>query len=169
MLFKRPIQAVSLAKEGDLLIGDPPPEGVELLSSPSVSPEMYHDRYASLAGSAGLEDAVEEGFLRIATSTDAQAWVEAIVSSPESDFSRDYGFPIDFASPEGKNISRPRSPSIENAYVVLKPWTFPPGLDASAPVFFIPEGTPKPSGDPGHSAIYDFNTLRCQGISCRPY
>jgi hypothetical protein len=32
--------------------------------------------------------------------------------------------------------------------------------------FFIPKGVPKPTGDPGHSTVYDFNTLSCSGTLC---
>ncbi|TAK54671.1 MAG: hypothetical protein EPO25_06280 [Gammaproteobacteria bacterium] len=50
---------------------------------------------------------------------------------------------------------------------MLKRFTFPSGLyGANAATFLIPKGVPKPVGNPGHSAIYDFNTLDCQGATC---
>jgi hypothetical protein len=50
---------------------------------------------------------------------------------------------------------------------VLKQFTYPEGLyGAYGATFFIAKGAPRPTGNPGHSAIYDFNTLNCQGALC---
>jgi hypothetical protein len=37
---------------------------------------------------------------------------------------------------------------------------------AALATFIIPKGVLKPDGNPGHSQILDFNTLRCQGPGC---
>ena len=56
---------------------------------------------------------------------------------------------------------------ILNAYVVLKQFTFPAGLHgANAAIFYVPKGVPGPAGNPGHSRVYDFNTMECTGGSC---
>ena len=56
---------------------------------------------------------------------------------------------------------------MHHGYVVLKPFELPPGLyGAHSATFFVPNGVSRPTGNPGHSAIYDFNTLTCQGAIC---
>jgi hypothetical protein len=51
--------------------------------------------------------------------------------------------------------------------VVLKPFTYPAGLyGGNSATFLIPKGVPKPKGNSGHSSVYDFNTLNCQGALC---
>ena len=55
-------------------------------------------------------------------------------------------------------------PGDTRAYVVLDTFTYPVGLyGRHAVTFFIPKGVPRPSGNPGHSVIYDFNRADCQG------
>jgi hypothetical protein len=46
--------------------------------------------------------------------------------------------------------------------------TVPAGLyGANAATFFVPKGVARPSGQLGHSKIYDFNTMTCVGLTCR--
>ena len=53
------------------------------------------------------------------------------------------------------------------AYVVLKAYALPAGLyGANSATFFVPKGVPRPSGNLGHSTLYDFNTMTCAGIPC---
>ena len=52
-------------------------------------------------------------------------------------------------------------------YVVLKPWTFPAGLyGGNSITVFVEKGVPLPEGNPGHSEVYDFNTMICYGPGC---
>lgn len=56
------------------------------------------------------------------------------------------------------------------AYVVRRAMTYPSGLyGAHAVTFVVPKGVPRPRGEPGHSAVYDFNTLSCVGPGCRAH
>ena len=56
---------------------------------------------------------------------------------------------------------KPMGPVRDEAYVVLRQFTYPAGLyGADSATFFIPEGVPQPKGDPGHSNIYDFDKLK---------
>jgi hypothetical protein len=56
---------------------------------------------------------------------------------------------------------------MEDAYVVLKQFTYPAGLyGAHAETFVIPAGVPAPLGNPGHSAVFDFSVMRCEGGLC---
>lgn len=157
-LFGRPADMVFLAKEGRVHIGSPLPEGRPLISSPAIAPESFYDRNAPIAGPAGLEDGVRKGLLRKATAADADEWVAAVMANtPERD-----------APPvAGVGPVKPPRPMMHNAYVVLKPFTYPAGLyGGHLATFFIPHGVPLPAGNPGHSNVYDFNKLRCQGPMC---
>jgi hypothetical protein len=157
-LFGRPVDMVYPAKNGNVVIGQDLTGRTKLLTSAEAPPDSYHDTAAPLAGPAGLQDAVKKGLLRKATASDAKAWSKAVESSaPKRDV------------PPIAGGGAPRSAKIDlyNAYVVLKPFTYPAGLyGAHSAVFLIPKGTPKPTGNRGHSAVYDFNTLVCDGPSC---
>lgn len=157
-LFGKSADLVFLAKNGVVHIGSPLPEGVTLASSPATPPESFYDRNAPIAGPAGLEDGVRKGLLRKATVADADEWVNAVIAStPERD-----------APPvAGVGTVKPPRPTLHNAYVVLKPYTYPAGLyGGHLATFFIPRGVPLPAGNPGHSSVYDYNKLRCQGPMC---
>jgi len=140
-LFGRPFDKVFKAENGKVVVGDPISSASKLLTSTEVTPESFYDKSAPLAGEPGLADAVRRGLLRKATQMDTEAWVSA--------------------------TGRKNKLSLYHAYVVLKPFTYPEGLyGAHSGVFLIPKGVPKPNGNPGHSAEYDFNTLACQGFQC---
>jgi len=157
-LFNRQVDMVYPAQDGKVLVGESIPAGVKLVTSTSAMPDTFHDTSAPLAGQAGLEDAVEKGGLRKATPKDAEAWAKAVIeTSPKRD------------EPPVKGIEIPslQLPRLYHAYVVLKPFTYPAGLyGANMATFFIPKGIIMPKGNPGHSAIYDFNTMDCQGALC---
>lgn len=97
-----------------------------------------------------LNAAIRNGIIRRATPADAQAWLDA-----------------DSEKYRRKNLSPPDSLhessilnteiSKENAYVVLKKFSYPPGLmNNNKAIFLIPRGAPIPDGDYGHSKIYHF-------------
>lgn len=160
-VFRRAVEMVFLAKNGQVTIGEPLQPGIKLVTSPEVTPESFYNKNAPVAGPAGLEEAVRKGILRKATNADADAWVDAVIqNSPQRDIP-----PI-----AGKGIPKPPRPHMHNAYVVLKSFTYPAGLyGGNSATFFIPKGVPRPSGNPGHSTVYDLDTLSCQGTdpSCR--
>lgn len=152
-VFDRPVDQLSHADNGKAVVGDPVPAGIKLISSPDTTPESFYDKNAPMAGLAGVEDAVTKGFLRNATQADLDAWYAA----------------LDQASPPTVNQGppKPRMSSTFRKYVVLKPFTYPPGLyGGNSADFLIPKGVPKPEGNPGHCTIYDLNGPSCQGPSC---
>ena len=157
-VFGRPVDMVFPAQNGKVVIGDPMSEKTKLVTSTDVTPESFHDKSAPMAGPAGLAEAVNKGVLRRATAVDANAWSDAVLqNSPQRDIP-----PV-----AGQGIPKPPKPAIYNAYVVLKPFIYPSGLyGGNAATFFIPKDVPKPEGNQGHSAVYDFNTLNCQGSLC---
>lgn len=158
MLFGRPVDMVYPVKNGRAVIGQPLAPGARLLTASDNTPESYYDKSAPKAGPAGLQEAVEKGFLRKATRTDAEAWANALANSKPAP---------DIPPMAGGAKARPPVPSFHAGYVVLKPFTFPAGLyGGNSATFFIPKGVPRPQGKPGHSDIYDFNTMTCTGSSC---
>jgi len=157
-LFGRPVDMVFPADNGKVVVGDPLSAKTKLVTSLDVTPESYRDETALIAGPAGLVDAVKKGLLRKATPADAYAWSVALrQKSPQRDIP-----PV-----AGQGIPDPPKPPMYNAYVVLKPFAYPSGLyGGNSATFLIPKGVSMPAGNPGHSAVYDFNTLRCWGHVC---
>lgn len=158
-LFGKAVELVFLGdKSGRIVAGDPLTNTDKLITSAKISPASYRDPHAPLAGQAGLEQAVSKGIIRPATLKDADRWVEALAARTP---------PKDVPPIAGQGVPKPPRPMMQNAYVVLKEFTYPAGLyGGHLATFFIEEGVPKPKGEPGHSTIYDFNTLSCQGPSC---
>jgi hypothetical protein len=157
-LFGRPVDMVFPVKDGKVVVGDPLETNSKLVTSPLVSPQSFHDKSSPIAGPAGLEDAVQKGLLRNATMADAEAWSDALATnSPNPDVP-----PI-----AGIGTPKPTRPGLHRAFVVLQLFTYPSGLyGGNSATFFIPRGVPAPDGNPGHSAVYDFNTLKCNGALC---
>ncbi len=157
-LFGRPVDMLYPARGGKVVVGLPL-SGASLVTDGSArSPSSFRLPNSQLAGPAGLEQAVRDGFLRAADSSDAAAWAAAVRSS-----SRGRGD----APPIAGGVPPPRMPTIFRGYVVLKAYTFPPGLyGANSATFFVPRGVPRPTGQMGHSTLYDFNTMGCAGVAC---
>ncbi len=153
-VFGRAVDMVFPANKGKVLIGEALVAGTRLVTSTATTPESFHDKTAPMAGPAGVEDAVRKGLLRRATAADADAWADAVLqNSPQRDIP-----PV-----AGQGVPKPPKPPMYNTYVVLKPFTYPAGLyGGNSVTFLIPKGVPKPDGNPGHSGVYDFNTLSCQ-------
>jgi hypothetical protein len=156
-VFGRTVDSVYYAINGVVEVGKPM-GGVAPIQSADTTPESFYDKNAPIAGPAGLEAAVRIGLLRKATLADAEAWDEALTkNSPQR------SVPTVAGDVVPKAPTRP----FFNGYVVLQPFTYPSGLfGGHSAQFLIPRGVPKPSGDPGHSAVYDFNSLVCQGALC---
>ena len=158
-LFGQAVEKVYPARQGQVVVGDALPEGVRLLTSPVTRPESFRDPKAPLAGPAGIREAVRRGLLRPATAADADAWAKAQAARPGAS---------DLPPVAGQDPVALRRPAWREAYVVRRAMTYPNGLyGAHAVTFVIPRRVPRPRGDPGHSAVYDFNTLSCAGPGCR--
>ena len=157
-LFGKPVDLVYPAANGAARIGEPIGNVDALVTHPASPPDSFRNASSPLAGPAGLEEAVRTGALRRATAEDAQAWSEAVAAAtPRRDVP-----PV-----AGVGVPKPRAPSVFRGYVVLREFTYPAGLyGGNSATFFIPKGVPRPAGEPGHSAVYDFNTLSCYGAIC---
>jgi hypothetical protein len=157
-LYGRPVTRVYPIQNSSVVLGYSLPPNNQLLTSRDTPPESFYDRSQPLAGPAGLEAAIRRGLLRRATPKDLKMWDMAIAQS-----ARQRTVP----ATSGDNTSDTESFRLLNAYVVLKPFVYPAGLYGSnAGTFFIPKGVPQPTGNLGHSTVFDFNTLTCTGSSC---
>lgn len=158
-LFGRAVELVYPGdKKGRIVVGDPLTGSEKLITSAATPPESFRDVNAPLAGEAGLEEAVAKGILRRSTQEDHNRWVEQMAIK-ETD--------RDIPPIAGQGRPKPRAPRVFNAFVILKPFTFPSGLyGGHSATFFIEKGGPLPLGDKGHCTIYDFNTMTCNGPMC---
>ena len=155
-VFGRAVDNVYLSRKGKVLIGEPIEDGTPLLTSADVTPDSFRDQKASLAGPAGLADLVRKGSLRVATVDDVRAWDVAKSKSARADIP-----PI-----AGGNPLPARA--VHNGYVILKAFNLPAGLyGAHSATFFLPKGVPMPSGNLGHSSVFDYNSMECSGALCR--
>jgi hypothetical protein len=106
-----------------------------------------------------LEAAIRNGSIRRATPADAQAWLDADVEK----YRRKNISPLD-NSHESSILSAEISKG--SAYVVLKKYTYPPGLENNnKAIFLIPRNIPVPDGDYGDSKIYHFYEKYFTGTS----
>jgi hypothetical protein len=159
-VFGRSVNMTFPAENGRVVIGEALQKDTKLVTSADISPADFYAKDAPMAGPAGLEDAVRKGLLRKATEKDADLWVELIIQNSAQQ---------DIPPIANTALLKPPTPRIDNAYVVLKAFTYPAGLyGGRSATFMIPKGVPRPIGNPGHSAIYDFNTLKCEGGQCGP-
>jgi len=157
-MFGRGIDKVFLAKRGRVHVGENLPPGTRLITSPAVTPRSYYDQNAPLAGPAALKDAVRKGYLRRATQDDVWKWNDAIAEKKKNE-------DIPPIHPNGQ--SKRFKVDVSIAYVVLKPFKLPAGMyGGNMAEFYVPKGVDLPSGELGHSTIYDFNTLTCSGSLC---
>ncbi len=151
--FGRGIDMLYPATQGSVLVGAAAAGMITDASAQADSAFRIADDMA--AGEAGLAYAVSRGWLREATSADADAWLAARASRPQADVP-----PIAGGTPPGRM-------TMHNGYVVLKPFRLPAGLHgAHSATFFVPKGVARPTGNLGHSVLYDFNTLTCAGTFC---
>lgn len=119
-------------------------------------PEMDYP----LAGKAGLDALEAKGVIRPAGEEDLARYHEAKRQAQGLSPLVAAGGPVNQST--SSNLRRGLL-----AYVVLKPMRFPGGLyGAHAVTFIVERGVPRPQGEPGHSAVYDLNSLTCAGPLC---
>lgn len=152
-IFGRGVEMIYPANDGRIVVGRSIAANDTLVSSSDFpSAASFHVEGAPMAGSAGLEDAIRKGVLRKATQQDTEAWVAALAAEATHE---------DIPPAAGQAVSGTRAFSVFNGYVVLKPFVYPAGLyGGNSATFFIPRGVPKPTGNPGHSIVYDFNQMK---------
>lgn len=154
-LFGQAVTRAFIANNGFVAVGTA--TGAGMVTDASQPPEQFRDRSAPLAGQAGLRDAVAKGLLREARTSDEQQWQTAYDAANKQDIP-----PV-----SGAVVHRSDNDRLHNGYVVLKAMRLPAGLyGANSATFIVPKGVPRPTGDPGHSQILDYNTMTCAGAVC---
>jgi len=146
MLFAQPVSNIFPVdeKKGKVLIGSPLEPGQELVTAFAAPPGSFFEGDAPLAGQAALDQAVKKGILRRATLDDAAKWTSLLTRKYELQNRKPPNIP----------------PDLNNAYVILDKFTYPPGLTgANSATFYIAEGAPSPKGEYGHSRVYDLNSI----------
>lgn len=151
-VFSRPVMEKYFAAEGYLVIGQPVSASTNLVTDHLISIESFYSFGAPPAAAAGIHEALSKGVLRQATLDDAIAWDRAFRRHLELEAGSAPPMPVIQGNDAGL---------LENAFVVLKPFTLPSGLyGEAASTFFVPRGVPFPTGKLGHSAVNDYNQLR---------
>lgn len=160
--FAREIDMAYLAVKGVLSMGISPGKTSMWVGRGDAPAESYIDKTPlPLSGEAALDDAVRKGLLRRANEGDMNKW--------EAKLAR-------LTTRRGASRGARGMPTpcmdwpfrLSDAYVVRRAMEFPAGLYGSqSAVFFVPKGTERPRGDPGHSMIFDFNDMSCTGTMCR--
>ena len=157
-ILQRDIQAVVIAQNGRATIGNIN-SNAQLQFSQDRTMKDVIDRNAPLAGQAGIQDAIAKGLLRPATRADIDAWKAA------NNRAKNIHTPpvVGGTSSSGTGMEYVH---FDRAYVVLKEMTMPAGLyGAHSVTIFVPEGVPRPQGNPGHSTIYEIKSGSCYGSS----
>jgi len=160
-MYQRPADATAHfqfrahASAGELL---PPAQYVQ---SAEVTVESFATAASELIGPKGLEKLEAEGAIRKATSQDAEAWLAAWKAAHPG---------RRFAAPDKELLNHV---NLWMAYVVQKPFRYPTGLfGGDQAAFFVPKGAARPTGELGHSVIYDLNGGVCfatRQSRCEPF
>lgn len=154
----------AVAQDGFTVVGKENFNRASLVQSGLNPPESYKLVGVPLAGRLGIQEAFDQGYIRPATATDQMAWVEKITDyAPDDPAAAEFLRKIE-EDPGGQYMQMIWG----DAYVVVRDdFTYPPGLHgANSGIFIIPDGVKRPKGDPGHSAVFDFKTMRCYGAQC---
>jgi len=146
----------NLDANGQLAMGEGGMPTLAVQDAP-VDFNRFRETSAPLAGQPGLDKLVSEGVLRKAQPSDLMSWKEAQ--------RRAQGLPA-------LNVVNAQNDATSNSpfglYIVQGRMAYPSGLyGAHAAAFIVLREVPRPSGNPGHSAVYDWNTLACEGALCR--
>lgn len=153
-LFHKNTDSIYYANNGYIYIGDPISEQELLFTSSDTSILSLHNPDAPLREEAGIRDAVSKGILRSVNEDDLKRWIDNLP--------RNANLPkVVTTNPEKRKLF------VHNGYVILKPFVIPEGLyGGHSASFFLEKGVPAPTGNLGHSALFDFNTMTCKGASC---
>ncbi|WP_426197032.1 hypothetical protein [Massilia sp. DWR3-1-1] len=155
----RPVDKIYRSSNGKVVVGDTLEKTTHLLTSKDVTVESLRQKNAPPTGPAGLAKAVRNGILRAATADDLAAWETAMQKKLNGEP------PLRDAASEGRRNRMGNH--MDKTYVVLKRFTLPAGLyGGDAAVFLLPRGVAVPTGNLGHSALLDLNTMSCKGGLC---
>lgn len=157
-VFGRTVDMVYPARDGRVVVGSPLGSAALQTDARALAADSFKLSDAPPAGQAGIDAALRAGILREATAADVAAWQAARRRvSGADDVPPVYG-----ASPPAR-VEVPY-----RAYAVLRPFAIPAGLyGAHSATFFVLPGVERPTGNPGHSAVFDIGSGSCSGPTCR--
>ncbi|MGE4133427.1 MAG: hypothetical protein AB7F86_17425 [Bdellovibrionales bacterium] len=164
LLFNKEVTAAFNPDNGAVLVGQDLASTDRLVNSNWRTVESFIDKDAPLAGRAGLQDAETKGIIRRPNELD-MVNLQKFFAQIERTTSAGPGTKmVGFGSRE---VSFSQLVNSQNSFLILKKFTFPPGMNAAGgAIFFIPENVSKPEGDAGHSTVIDMARKTCRGYSC---
>ncbi|HUL82839.1 MAG TPA: DUF2339 domain-containing protein [Gammaproteobacteria bacterium] len=142
VLMRAPSRVLIADDAGRLRFGDTAARA-QVEHADVLPAESFRDTSVPSAGDAGLDELIRARRLRRATNRDVENWQRYAQA----------------AGIRSGSLSIPSGSSEPvRTFVVLGPMTFPSGLYGAHLAFFIvPKGVERPTGDPGHSQIFDMN------------
>ncbi|UPT78195.1 hypothetical protein MN086_03385 [Sulfurovum sp. XGS-02] len=129
-----------------------------------------------------LDQLLQKGMIRTATVQDFDRWerqkqkelkvfMQELPSIIKWKKQADTLKAINIEPPSLKDVKEyisSRLPIESSGYIILKKITIPTSFyQKDSATFFLEKGVPYPDGKLGHSKLYDFNTMSCQGFGCR--
>ncbi len=143
-------------------VGDKAP-ATEYVQSKDVTVESFTTPSSDVIGGKGLKKLELDGAIRKATQQDAASWLAAWKAAHPAIAKR-------YTVTDQELL---RSISLWMAFVIQRPFRYPTGLvGADRAIFFVPKGASRPTGEQGHSIIYDLNTGSCFATTqswCQPF
>ena len=143
---------------GKVNMGDPISKQTPLLFSKDTPPESLYIMELGLSGISGIEALLREKKIKKLDDTIIEKWADAryqeyLRETPKRARTKEKeNFTLNFAY-------RP--------YMVVDKIRFPAGYRAN---YFLQKGVPHPEGKlPKGATLFDFNTLKCEGMDCRNY
>lgn len=147
------------ASGGHVLIGEPLPDGAELITNLESRVEDFHDPNKPLAGQAGLDEAEKKGLIKKATRNDVQEYLALEAKN------------VDMSDQIIKSGFYLEAGMLRDPYVVLSPdFVIPAGLyGADSVTFILPEGIPQPKGPIGHCTVKSYAAAKPEERYVRPH
>lgn len=157
-VFGRTVDMAYPARDGRVLVGSSLGSTSLQTAANAVAADSFKLQDTPLAGQAGIDAALSAGILRATTATDVAAWQAAKRRVEEAD-----------DTPPVYGARQPTRAEVPyRSYTVLRAFAIPAGLyGAHSATFYVLPGVEQPTGNPGHSAVFDIASGSCSGPTCR--
>lgn len=144
---------------GKINMGEPLSKKTPLLFSKETPPTSLYVMDLGLSGISGIEALLREKKIeKLDDNKIIETWAQAryqayLKQTPKKERTKEKkSFILNF---------------VYRAYMVVDEITFPAGYRAN---YFLKKGVPYPKGKlPSGATLFDFNTLKCEGMDCRNY
>ena len=157
-VFGRTVDMAYPASDGRVLVGSSLGSTSLQTAANAVAADSFKLQDTPLAGQAGIDAALSAGILRATTATDVAAWQAAKRRVEGAD-----------DTPPVYGATQPTHAEVPyRSYTVLRAFAIPAGLyGAHSATFYVLPGVERPTGNPGHSAVFDIASGSCSGPTCR--